>query len=239
MVDSSPQAGFKYVCNVESRWEWPKAFTVADLAGHPVAGHFTIRHYPMVTVAQGHEDTLYKSAGLQHMLGLQTGTWSLFEKARREVRTFTSDQGLEADIPDTPCLYTENFGNMHAVQQEYLRGELRASTLSSAAQASFFLPLCLIVADCLHIVFNAFEETVVSSPVWAKIGPMLTSITVFLSTRDLRNRFAETCMASHPLKTLVTQWSINKRFNWKWEYMEAFLRALDSRPCDSPHAANV
>eukprot|EP00959_Pyramimonas_sp_CCMP1952_P267325 5589288-Pyramimonas_sp.AAC.1 len=95
-ADASPQGGFNYFIILESRMQWRKG------GGRPLQTTLKWRHMTATTLGYGSANELMKSLNTQHALALETGSPSLFEKARWEVLSWTSDQGHERAIVDSP-----------------------------------------------------------------------------------------------------------------------------------------
>jgi hypothetical protein len=131
MPDASPQGGYHYVCVVEARWQFARHASVAELATIDIDKHFVMRHLPLVTLGHGRQDVLYKSLCLHHMLALETGSYKTFCKARAEVRTYTSDQGVEQNIVDSPLLYSEGFANAERLRELFSSGIERNTEVTS------------------------------------------------------------------------------------------------------------
>jgi hypothetical protein len=108
-----------------------------------------------------------------------------------------------------------------------MSGQLGKDFMSTVLASSFFLPLVLICSDCLHVLFNVFQEVVDELAVWKSSGSHFATIATFPSQCDLRNRFVESCLSTRCLKHMFNSWSINKHFNWKWQYLQYFVDKLE------------
>lgn len=85
-ADSSPQGQFNFYALLESRLSWACGASREVQVGLDLSESIVHRHMPMTTVGVNASDTTYKAANAQHALGLETGSWAKFDKARREVR---------------------------------------------------------------------------------------------------------------------------------------------------------
>ena len=163
---------------------------------------------------------MYKGAAVRHMLALETGSWQPFNVARCQVRTYTSDQGIEQEVAGSPCLYVDNMTNASKLYEDFCSDNLRSHPPSSSTAMCYVLPYVLFFADCLHIIFNGLEECVVATREWKTVGPHLHTIAAFLSDRDLRYRMIEACLPP------AAKRGFNQHFSWKSQYLQRFLASL-------------
>ena len=217
-IDSSPQGGYDFMVTMEDRCAFKNTTDVATKINTKAC--YTTRHLPVVTLGWGASSLAYKTAGAHHALALESGSWSRFDKARHEVRSFTSDGGTERNIVNAPILYDEGFKSVQTVLESVM-----AKNLQDVDQAAFFLPNAILVLDFLHVIYNAFEEASTRHQVYQQCQPHLQALCAFLAVRDLRNAYVTKCC---PVKhrQLLSQWSINTGFSWKWEYLQRFLMCL-------------
>ena len=185
---------------MEDRRQWPKEMSIEQRLANPAP--YCTRHMPITTIGWGAGNIVYKSSNSHHSLALETGSWEKFNTARFEVRTMVVDGGLEEDLASTPCLYNESFECISQVIAAALAGSL--TTVDGAA---YFLPICLLFSDFLHIIYNALEEVCTKHHTWLVVGPHLKAIAGFLSVKDLRNRFIKKCLVDRCDKQLFHTWS--------------------------------
>jgi hypothetical protein len=160
------------------------------------------RFLPTTTLGLGAADFNYKLGNITHAILLETGTPEVFNKYRYEVKSWTSDQGLEYSVCDGPNLAF--VGSSWGDTLNSLRiGEIDVS--SPDVEGNFLFPRCLGVPDCLHILFNALESAVTSSDSWEWISDHYATLAKFLGDLGMRRRFQATCLVSDKLN-LVTQW---------------------------------
>lgn len=159
---------------------------------------------------------------MHHQAGILAGSWPNLTKLRYEVRTYSSDQGDELEVADTPLLFEEGVACVNDARVRLRAKQMNDNKIASA----FFFPLVLAFADLLHITYNGFEESVKEYRNWKTVQEYLTGVVAFLSDRGLRTRFIQLVVVDPYLKIQLNCWSIHHGFNWKWEYMYKFLSAL-------------
>eukprot|EP00959_Pyramimonas_sp_CCMP1952_P128361 2683960-Pyramimonas_sp.AAC.1 len=103
MADASPQGGYNFYVVTESRVSFTLKATVSDKITC-MRDSFETRYLPLLTLGYGATSLIYKGLATQHAIALECGTWETFDKARYEIRTWTSDQGREAELVDCPLL---------------------------------------------------------------------------------------------------------------------------------------
>ncbi len=185
--DSSPQLGFNFLVVVEDRLPFPISSPHEFVAALDPQGALQTKHLTLVCVAHGRGSVLHKAYCLHHMLALECGSWEHFVKARLEVRTYCSDQGIEADVCNSPCLFEEGFLNVANLREQVLSGQLQGRPLEAETALTYFLPRCMFFADGLHIVYNGLEEAVSSTAEWPLLEKYLKAIASFFSDRDARS----------------------------------------------------
>ena len=81
------------------------------------------------------------------MLAMLSGSWIMFEKVRREVRTYTSDQGDENEVRSASLLRDEGQETVNIA-----RARLRAKLpVDESVGSAFLFPLMITIVDMLHV----------------------------------------------------------------------------------------
>ncbi len=163
--DSSPQGGHNFFVLVEDRLKWSSRQTVEERLAVNWDSQFERRHLTTTTLGYGMGSLLGKASNTQHATALEAGTWVKFTAIRYSVKTWSSDQGVDCQIVDSPCLIDEDFKNLTNLLQDMTESKITMN--SEAAAEAYFLPFCLYYPDHLHIIYNAFEESVCAIPTWA------------------------------------------------------------------------
>ena len=83
---------------------------------------------------------------------------------RYQVRSWSSDQGADAEVADCPVLITELSDKVRETMEAIKQGELQSST--AATNVGYFLPLCIRVPDVYHVLYNPLEESVCKLDEW-------------------------------------------------------------------------
>eukprot|EP00959_Pyramimonas_sp_CCMP1952_P352334 7382039-Pyramimonas_sp.AAC.1 len=219
------RGGFNFFALFESRCRQPNRFLdYVDPA--EFFSDFEQRHLPLTTMGYGAASLLHKSLACQHCLALETGSKGKFDIARNQVRVFTSDQGLEFGIADTPLLLGSDLANVAEVLHELDASPHELNTV--LASQSFFLPNAITVPDALHVVYNALKDTITSRYSWKGFESHLRAFAKFLGNRDLRGRFKMRCCKTPGDKSEISRFSVRGSFDWKWEYLERFTSQLSS-----------
>jgi hypothetical protein len=138
---------------------------------------------------------------------------------------WTTDQGVEQSVVDTPCLLNDGLHNISDTLARVRAGEFHFND-AVGGRSSFFLPLALKVSDCLHIVYNSFQEIVEGLPDWRTLELHYRALARLLCDRDLKSRVQTKCVDSLVDQQVLAGCSISTAFNWKWEYLERFTNAL-------------
>jgi hypothetical protein len=162
--DSSPQGGYNFFVLTEDRLKWPSRLTLEERLATNWDNHFERRHMTTTTLGYGMGGLLGKACNTQHAAALEAGSWSNFLAIRWAVKVWSSDQGVDSAIVDSPCLIDEKFENLATLMQDMT--ESRLTINSGAAAEAYFLPDCLYYPDHLHVIFNALEEAVRALQAW-------------------------------------------------------------------------
>ena len=199
---------------------WPRGMEYNDLVGFDFGGGKSERHLPIGSIGKGAEDLTYKTAAIVHKLHLETGTTAQFDRLRRSVFGFTSDQGVESSIADAPAILSEWADESSWIE---LMAKLRCRNARFDELAgSFLFPFCLGVADHCHMVFGALEHVCEASQQWLVLEQDLRALSALLRDNGLKMRYVETCVQERADKTLLMRW-VGKQVSWKWEYLHRFL----------------
>ena len=91
---------------------WPARLTTQQCLDLNWDANFCRRHLAVTTLGIGGATALGKACNTQHAAALESGTWEGFCKLRKSVRVWSSDQGVDAQVVDSPCLLHENFSNL-------------------------------------------------------------------------------------------------------------------------------
>eukprot|EP00959_Pyramimonas_sp_CCMP1952_P188576 3943735-Pyramimonas_sp.AAC.1 len=97
---------------------------------------------------------------------------------------------------------------------------------SPVAVEAFFLPRCIYLPDHLHMLFNALEESVSSTPSWKVVEKHYKALAGFLNNNSLRGRFRALCMRRSEGHNMFKAWSVGGKFSWRWEYLESFVSTM-------------
>lgn len=103
-LDSSPQGGYNFLVFMEDKISFSAALDPPDIVRLDLASNYTERHLPVTCLGYGAADRLYKTLSVHHAICLETGDWRTFCKFRDEVYGWTTDQGTESAIIDSPLL---------------------------------------------------------------------------------------------------------------------------------------
>jgi hypothetical protein len=102
--------------------------------------------------------------------------------------------------------------------------------LVASEPEAFFFPRAIWVSGPLHVVWNAFEKAVQSTPGWPTFKESLAGILAFLGNQPIKDRFMALCMGQASAQD--RQHFYNRQhavIEWKWEYMEeVFCKLADS-----------
>ena len=131
---------------------------------------------------------------------------------RLSVRGMCTDQGsAERCLVDMP--YVDDPERVSAALEEVARG---GEHLTSDPFA-FMFPRALWVSGPLHLLWNAFETSIKSSPRWDDTKEQLTAVLHFLGHKGLRQRYVEVCLGDQPadVRDLFKHWRLVARV-WVW-----------------------
>jgi hypothetical protein len=146
--DSSPQGGWNYFVTCEYAFQYPgnsKASDFGKMELPPTDVDFNLM--PFIVLGYGCGGVINKALSCHHLLSMLSGGWDLFDKVRREVRTYTSDQGDENDVRYAPLLLDEGSENVDLARAR-LRAKLPVDDLVGSA---FLFPLMIAIVDMLHV----------------------------------------------------------------------------------------
>lgn len=225
-ADSSPQAGFNYFAVIENRVSWPKGLALQEVLDLSLKNHMEERYCGLTTLGYGAAGFKHKLVSLGHCMALEAGSHANFEALRYSIKTWTSDQGIEASLVDGPNLFSENFASWQAVLTDLREGTLQLTAADTSDK--FLLPRALFFPDSLHMVFGCLQEVVEAHPEWKDIGKHYRSLAVFMSSLQLRQRFQAQCLigTKEVFSALFNSWVPGNKFDWKWQYFERFANNL-------------
>ena len=173
--------------------------TDAEKSAEPLQAHFeqTI-HYPATTFGYGSTNQVAKVVNICHGIMMHCGCEEVFLKHRREVRVWTSDQGVETLVADSACPTGEHVSDPAEVAEIFdVSGD---HGKNAEAYNKFLFPRCLRMPDHGHMIFNLMGESLEQTPQWPEFKPHLKAIAAFLDDRGLRSRFQVLCLAGPLLK---------------------------------------
>ena len=225
-ADSSKQGRHNYFVVLQDSLRWPKTATVRDRLSIDLQSNITERHLATTTLGLGAAGVVWKSANTHHAISVETGAWEKFVKHREEILVWTSDQGDDFEISESPLLCSADGSDIREFLSKVRTGRLK---LDDAKPSDvFFLPNALRLADSYHLMFGGFEAVVTTHIEYQCIEKHYTVIAHFLGDQDLRLRTLR-CLDSKLSgfqSAAIKAWSVGHQFNWKWQYLLRFLAPL-------------
>lgn len=180
------------------------------------------RRLPVQVLGVGQASAVAKLAHVVHVLRLESGDTESFNKLRRSVRHFCSDQGTERLIERCPNIN----GSLPELMKAIEAIEAGDTTFFEQADAYLF-PLALAHPGHLHICYNSLESSVTGIKCWKSLEADLRVLTAFFGNRGMRRRFIHQCLP-RPLRKLFSVWS-SRHIDWKWEFLSGLLDSLVPR----------
>lgn len=178
------------------------------------------RSLPATCLGRGKATLIHKVHNATHSQMLECGSSELFDKVRHEVRSITSDTGVERMLADAP--YLRDPLALGSVLQRLSEGaEFSEST------EGFLYPACLFIPGHLHLVYNSLQAAVEKEPAWGEMLRLLRGVNSFLKDLSLRQRCRMTCFRNAPpphSNVLATYKSSD--LDWKWEFLTRLLEQV-------------
>ena len=200
-VDSSPNSGrdvFGICIDI---------FIHGQLAAH--------RILPPVCLGHGYSTALDKTMALLWSIYLICGTMDVMEKFLQDVRSISTDFGVESRIPFTPNVL-EHF----------------ASYVGLKISASFRLhqwlfPFCVIIPDWNHIVANMLKFAFSQLERWPLLLDMIRSVCSFLKIAEYRDVIRQQLEESgrRDLADLLKHFSVSIA-TWRYQTMVVVFAKL-------------
>lgn len=163
-ADSSPQLGWNFFALIEYRLSWPKVTPLKQQVFLDMREAFSTRHLPLTALGYGRSAVADKAAATTHVLLLESGGQSLFNKLRCEVRGWSSDRGVERHVVDGPCLNPAQLSLWEEKVEELGR---KTFALNDASGCMLYMfPYAIYMPDMLHQLFGALEEAIVKNEEW-------------------------------------------------------------------------
>jgi hypothetical protein len=213
--DSSPQAGWNFLCVIEDRIYWPSSMSLEDQVRFDLSEHSQQRILPLSTLGLGASGAEHKAWNIHHMLMMESGSRIL--QRRFEFRCICSDQGAEAAIADTANIDT---GALADLLRRLETGELRSHELD-AAEVGYLFPWAVYMPDHCHMIFGGLKEACSGTDQWPPLEGALRDMATFLNRRILKDRFIDVCLPANVRVMFKAQ--AFGYVDWKWEYMHKFL----------------
>ena len=227
MADSSTKL-YNYLCVRERRIRTPRAGPAAGTALDPQQLHksFENHAWPITVLGYGASNMAFKVRNIVHAAVIQCEGEAEWQRFRKSVLGWTSDQGTELKIADCALAVPANLANLSKVCADIQANV--ASLTAEPAIASYLWPRCLYMPGHMHLLFNALEEAVIKSPIWGGtflVG--LRGLLAFLNSKGLRQRFQAICLAdaSGFERSLFNNFS-KQHLDWRWESLGQLLEAL-------------
>lgn len=86
---------------------------------------------------------------------------------------------------------------------------------------SFVYPLAFGTNDFMHILMNALETSIESSPLWKPVKKAMVSISALLGNREYSRMVVATRMKIRPATEKKLMLALVRRhIDWRWEYLE-------------------
>ena len=187
-----------------------------------------MRHLPTTTLGLGAATTANKMSNVMRASRLESGERPMWLKWCSEVLSWTSDQGVEAGIADSPLIDEIASGNDWAALIEAIRSNAE-SVQHDAVRGAYLFPNAVCINDSLHIFFNALEHAVRGLDTWRQMERVLRAVALFLGSRGLRRRFVAFCLprrTAPAVKRAFERWRHGTSFSWKLQYLRGFLEQL-------------
>lgn len=228
LADASCIAGFDFFIIQEDRRLWPAKWDIDQKLRDPDNHILEMRHLPTTTLGLGAAATANKISNVMHASRLESGERPMWLKWCSEVLSWTSDQGVEGSIADSPRLDETTSGNDWAAVIEAVRSNAEC-VQHDAVRGAYLFPNALGINDSLHIFFNALEHAVRSLGTWRQMERVLRAVALFLGSRGHRRRFVAFCLprrTAPAVKRAFERWRHGTSFSWKWQYLRGFLERL-------------
>ena len=222
-ADSSPQAGYDYLCILEEIMERPRVWrpeVAADGSFDPFAGFkHKVRALPLQTMARGETKLPTKVSCVWNAIVMEQGE-AAAEAYRSEVRAWVSDQGTERSIPKFPlapaCLNLRPSGDAAAASAG---ADLQADCRPLFAGS-------LDVSGFMHVLYNGLETAITALPEWSLYQKELRAITKLLGDQSYQEVVHQKMFlpagASHAERDLLLAFN-KKHLDWRWETLEGVM----------------
>ena len=212
---------------LEDRNSWAKTAAARDRLAIDFQTNFVERHLPTTTVGLGAAGVVWKGANTHHAMWTETGTWNKFVKNREEVLVWTSDQGEDFEVAESPLLCAADGSDLCVMLRNLRAGHRRLEDLNPSEV--YFLPNAMRLGDSYHLMFGGFEAVVTEHIEYKNVEKHFTAIAHYLGDSDLRTRTL-VCLESKFDSfeaAAIKAWSVGRQFNWKWQYLlRSWLRSL-------------
>ena len=227
--DSSPQKTFDFMNGIEERHIFTGSYDdVARLARDTSAlrcFEYVRRTTPVQVLGMGVTDTVAKYHRTLRAMALETGVQNMNER-RYTVAGWLADQGTDIHIGDIGAAG----GSVPRLLEQLQNGEIEFGSPDTID--GFFLPHAIIIAESLHALFGALEDSLRATDAWAPFEGVLREMTRTVGDGMFRDRFREVCMrprgATKDELKLMHSFE-HHRFDWRWEVLETVSASLGYR----------
>lgn len=214
--DSSPQGGFDYFAVTEDVLERSPALDFLSVPEEQFDAFkgFTWhrRTLPLTTLARGHGSASMKFCRLIHVLHQEQGAENI-DTYRSEVKGYLSDQGTEKHLFGFP--YEKN-ATLNSLARGLLSGDVQLDEVGNIA----FLHNAYGIPGVMHILFNALESALKTSPLWGPYETELRAVGKVFSQKsyvDLVLEFTPGLSAAD--QELIRGLDVAV-LDWRWESIE-------------------
>jgi hypothetical protein len=218
--DSSPQAGYNYLCGRED------LMIRSDVADDDGTSFQWLEHmYPVSTLAVGRSAEVHKIPRLTKSMIFESR--HLFPRYRIQLKSWLSDQSTEKKVTNsTSKLAPVGLQALPADQDNLVEW-------SGGINNDFLWPLCIEYNDLLHILFDGALQTAVKSYCdWPETEKGLKAFVAILknqSSRDvLVQDFKKQGASADELKYFNSFGT--KVLDWEWQKLEETLEKLNMQP---------
>ena len=170
------------------------------------------RTLPLTTLARGHGSASMKFCRLIHVLHQEQGAENI-DTYRSEVKGYLSDQGTEKHLFGFP--YEKN-ATLNSLARGLLSGDVQLDEVGNIA----FLHNAYGIPGVMHILFNALESALKTSPLWGPYETELRAVGKVFSQKsyvDLVLEFTPGLSAAD--QELIRGLDVAV-LDWRWESIE-------------------
>lgn len=211
-ADSSPQAGFNFLCGRES---------LHIRARHTAKEFETVEHQlTSTTLGLGRSSEADKIPRIIYSQVMESQ--ELFPVRRVQLLSFLSDQSVEKSLADCSA---------QLVGEAYRAIPANISQLVAwpgGLDWQYMYPLCLQYNDLLHILYDgALKNAIKQRPEWQNVEPHLKAFAAVFGNRAMRSKVLHTFKNQASKQELATMRSFTNRIlDWEWGQLETTLEQM-------------